>query len=391
MPRRPQRPALRLHKATGQGRVILDGKHVYLGTYGSPECDAAYDEVVRKWRIAQSDPAAITVDVLVLRYLEHCDRYYRRRDRTPTGSAANIRDGLRPLVKLFGPRHVRTIRPQDMKAVVELMISQGLARKTINGRLSKIRSAFKWGVAEGLCPVEVGHGLTAVSGLKAGRTEARETEPVRPVPVAVVEATLPEMPKPVAGLVRFQLATGCRPSEACLVRACDIDMTGGVWLYHPHRHKTEHHGHDREIALGPKAKQVVREFLTIETTAYLFTPRLVRRDAGEHYTRQTYLNAVIRACERAFGMPERLRTIPRKGAKDISDSERRQRLAEVREWRAAHCWCPLQLRHTHATEVRKRFGLEAAQVALGHSRADVTQVYAERDLEKARKVAQAIG
>jgi site-specific recombinase XerC len=40
---------------------------------------------------------------------------------------------------------------------------------------------------------------------------------------------------------------------------------------------------------------------------------------------------------------------------------------------------PNQLRHAHATEVRKRFGLEAAQVALGHETADLTQVYAERD------------
>ncbi len=31
-----------------------------------------------------------------------------------------------------------------------------------------------------------------------------------------------------------------------------------------------------------------------------------------------------------------------------------------------------------ATEVRARFGLEAAQVLLGHTRADVTQTYAER-------------
>ena len=35
-------------------------------------------------------------------------------------------------------------------------------------------------------------------------------------------------------------------------------------------------------------------------------------------------------------------------------------------------WHPHQLRHTHATEVRRRFGLEAAQVALGHSQAQVT-------------------
>jgi hypothetical protein len=35
--------------------------------------------------------------------------------------------------------------------------------------------------------------------------------------------------------------------------------------------------------------------------------------------------------------------------------------------------------------------LEAAQVVLGHSRADVTQVYAERDLTLAEKVALEVG
>jgi hypothetical protein len=35
--------------------------------------------------------------------------------------------------------------------------------------------------------------------------------------------------------------------------------------------------------------------------------------------------------------------------------------------------------------------LEAAQATLGHSRADVTQVYAERDLALAAKVAGEIG
>jgi site-specific recombinase XerD len=36
------------------------------------------------------------------------------------------------------------------------------------------------------------------------------------------------------------------------------------------------------------------------------------------------------------------------------------------------------LRHTFATRVRKEHGLEAAQVLLGHSKADTTQIYAER-------------
>ena len=42
-------------------------------------------------------------------------------------------------------------------------------------------------------------------------------------------------------------------------------------------------------------------------------------------------------------------------------------------------WHPNQLRHTRATELRKKFGIEAAQVALGHSHAAITEVYAERD------------
>jgi integrase len=54
-------------------------------------------------------------------------------------------------------------------------------------------------------------------------------------------------------------------------------------------------------------------------------------------------------------------------------------------------WHPNQLRHTFATAARRQFGLEAAQVALGHAQADVTQVYAERDLTLALKVAAEVG
>ena len=54
-------------------------------------------------------------------------------------------------------------------------------------------------------------------------------------------------------------------------------------------------------------------------------------------------------------------------------------------------WHLNQLRHTSATEVRRQFGLEASQVVLGHSKADVTQVYAERDQALAADVMRQIG
>jgi integrase len=66
---------------------------------------------------------------------------------------------------------------------------------------------------------------------------------------------------------------------------------------------------------------------------------------------------------------------------------RRAKAAEVK----VNAWHVNQLRHTRATELRKAYGLEAAQVSLGHARADVTQVYAERDTALAVKVAGEIG
>jgi integrase len=85
--------------------------------------------------------------------------------------------------------------------------------------------------------------------------------------------------------------------------------------------------------------------------------RRPRRVPGEHYSPASYYAAVRRACLKAGVAP----------------------------------WHPHQLRHTHATEVRRAFGLEAAQVALGHAQANVTQVYAERDLALAVRVAAELG
>src|SRR5262249_9664879 len=99
------------------------------------------------------------------------------------------------------------------------------------------------------------------------------------------------------------------------------------------------------------------------------------RKAGERYNTDSYARAIVRGCEAAFGMPNELRAIAKvlpDVSQELQDAERFRRMKLAAEWRAAHCWSPNQVRHTYATEVRKRFGLEAAQVALGHAHADVT-------------------
>src|SRR5206468_13023010 len=87
------------------------------------------------------------------------------------------------------------------------------------------------------------HGLLAVRGLQRGRSDARETVPVSPVSRSVVTETLPLVRPTVADMVLLQLETGMRSGELVIMRACDIDMAGKVWLYRPPCHKTLHHGH----------------------------------------------------------------------------------------------------------------------------------------------------
>ena len=60
-------------------------------------------------------------------------------------------------------------------------------------------------------------------------------------------------------------------------------------------------------------------------------------------------------------------------------------------WKKAHHWSPNRLRHAAATAIRKEYGAEAARTVLGHSELDVTEIYAERDLAMAARVAAEMG
>ncbi|MEI8211050.1 MAG: tyrosine-type recombinase/integrase [Planctomycetota bacterium] len=83
---------------------------------------------------------------------------------------------------------------------------------------------------------------------------------------------------------------------------------------------------------------------------------------------------MARACEKAFPPPE-----------SLSSRE------DVLAWNREHSWAPNQLRHTFATKVRKEHGLEVASILLGHSDVGVTQIYAEKDRQKAVEAVQAMG
>jgi integrase len=427
----PRTPSLRRHKPSSQAVVTLDGKDHYLGPWPAgrrkppPAAQEAYDRLIAEWlangrRLPQrAEETPLTVADLVLAYFRHAEQHYRRPDGTPTSEIREYKLALRPVVHLYRSLPAAEFGPLALKAVRQLMVDgyghpkygpQGsVSRGVVNQRVGRIKRAFRWAVENELVPGAVYQALLAVRGLEPGRTTARETEPVRPVAEAVVAETLPFLNRQVAAMVRVQILTGARPGEVCAMRGCDIDMTGAVWLYRPVQHKTRHKGKERIIAIGPQAQAVIKPFLRLDTQAPLFSAREAmeelraekrrqrktkvqpsqqtrrvrnpKRKPGESYTPSSYAHAIVKGIE-AANMARACEP-----CKVLKPAER----CESCNAAAVPHWHPHQLRHAHATEVRRQFGLEAAQVALGHSQADVTQVYAERDLALAAKVAAQIG
>ena len=286
------------------------------------------------------------------------------------------------------------------------MIGTGICRNTINDRTKILKAVFKWGVAGEIIPPSVYHSLLAVPGLRLGRTEARENEPVQPVADEIVDATLPTLPAVLADMVRFQRATGCRPGEVCILRPCDVDRSEEVWAYHPSSHKTQHHGRGRTIYLGPRAQEILRPYLLRPDAAFCFSPKdsEKKRLAKRHADRKTPLSCGNRPGDNRVRYPKRSagdrydsatyrRAITRAVNKINREQKRNAKKEGIPVDRVEFLpnWAPNQLRHTAGTAVRKAFGLESAQVILGHAKADVTQIYAERDAELAKEVARKIG
>lgn len=132
---------------------------------------------------------------------------------------------------------------------------------------------FSWGGSRQLVPPSVLAALKTVEGLRKGRCAAKEGRRVRPAPDADVDAVRPFVSRQVWTMIELQRLTGMRPEEATMMRTIDIDATGEPWTYTPGSHKTEHHDRDRAIPLGPRAREILKPWLRLNVTEYLFQPR----------------------------------------------------------------------------------------------------------------------
>lgn len=301
----------------------------------------------------------VTVARLLAAYLDHARMWYRK-DGQPTSEISVIQMMAQRLDAVAGDTRVDRLRAADIENFLQQCIEDNLSRRTINALLRKLKTMAKWATRKESMSGEILGRILAVTALPKGRTAAREKPVVKPVPLELVEATLPHLPPQYQALVQIQLWSGMRPGEAIRLRPVEIDRSTEPWVYCPERYKTEHRHEDHEehrrrrIYFGPRCRALLQPYLDAakDETALLF-----RSQRRQEITTYIYYFTIRYACQSA--------DLPR--------------------------WHPSRLRHTAGTIVRARFGAEAASNYLGHENLSSTQIYAERSAEQARRVAEELG
>lgn len=276
-------------------------------------------------------------------YLDHAATYY-----AGSREYANLRATLGRLRDDCGDTPADAFRAASLMAWRDHLVDLGtLSRPHINRMVHHVRRMVRWAVSLELVEPNTLVSLQAVPAIKRGRSAAREPDPVTPVPLDRVDATLAHLPPDVADIVRVLVLTGARTGEVRTMRCGDVDLSGPVWLYRPRTHKAAHHGRARVIPLDAPCQAVImprlRPFLPDD---YVFpSPR------GGCYAEGSVRNAVRHACQRA----------------------------------GVAAWHPHQLRHTYLTAVRQALpdDPDAWRAAAGHSHVRTSELYAVADARRA--------
>ncbi|MCC6428337.1 MAG: site-specific integrase [Phycisphaerales bacterium] len=411
---------MRLH-SSGQARVTLNGRDFYLGVWSSPEVVENYDRLIAAWLANGRAPllrvgngsAIDTLEQLADLYLDHAQRYFRKRGK-PTKTYENAKRAVELLHRSGlmegAPEHLRPLTLKRFQGWLAGDPEQRWNRTTINEIVRHVVAMMRWAVSEEIIDASVLQALTTVPPLKKHRPApvtgavCREQKKVLAVPEEDFEAVVKHLPPMQAAMVRVQMLTGMRPGALVHMRGRDLHKTDDplVLRYEvpPEVWKLEHEENaadwQRNVYIGPKALEILQPLLTEARGGYIFSPRRneetrnaqrramrkskrweshgadARRERrgqahakwGEHYSTSTYRRSVDRACEAAFG----------------NEPEAKAR------W-----WTPGRLRHNAATFVAGEMKIDVARTVLGHASVTTTERYAEVQARAAIAAVRRVG
>lgn len=401
MPRKKSSTPTYQYHTSGQARVFLDGRYFYLGEHDSPASYAKFYALLATYhengkRMPDDAPdrvadAPVTIRCLTAEFREHAKTEYAN-NATQKAKYDNICTLLDDEyadvpVNEFGPRRLAAVR--ELLVATTNRQKRRNCRTYINQQVRLIIAVFRYGVSREIVRPETIVALKSLKSLKPGQTEARESDPVKPVDIEAVRLTANFLSPQIKSMVMIQAATGMRPSEVCTMRPIDIEKRpDGVWIYRPARHKTMHSGKKKEVPLVGDAKRALKPFLSRADEEFFFKPA----EAAEWHlqqrreNRKTPLNQGNRP---GYSKASRDGTRkPRKYHDRYNKDTYRRAIERAAKQAKTDHWFPYQLRHTAASVIREALGIEAAQAMLGHSHRAMTEHYAKQSLDRAIEAAK---
>lgn len=349
---------------------------ITLGKWGSAEAREAYRRFTLEWSEGMTAAKEIdgycTVAELAELYLDHADRYYRKRGKRTAEYHACVR-GMGFMCDAAGMKLVVELTADDLRLMMRAMVDAGRARKTCNSYRGCILRCLKWGATQiggngkPLVLPAIYHAIAAVEPLQKNRTNAPDGKPIRAVAWADVEATFKYLhthePRRAAleAMIRFHWLTGMRSQDVTSMRPRDIDRTFAEWCYRPESHKQDHKEGDLEYYLGPKARAIIEPILATcppDRPVFALPPRTAKGGSWWVIDTGAYGKLIRRACQRKGGTR----------------------------------WHPHQLRHSRATEVQRIYESDAAAAAAIGDTPEVTRrIYVDPNAAVKRRIARETG
>ena len=394
MPKLINRPPKMSKKSDGQAYVTIQEKRIYLGRFGSEEALKAYNAVVAEYASVKTISAfrtsmVTTVDDLFLSYSD-----FLKKEEIKGSKIDNMKIVIRMVSPLYGDIAVDDFRSIALKTIQDILVKttikrsgETLSRRYVNDIVSFIVQIFKWGVSMEMVQEETWRVLSTIESLKKGK--ARETAPRENVPTETVLKTLPFLSSVVADMVRYQMATACRPGEIFVLRKCDCRKMGYAVVYFPESHKNKWRGQGRNIILTPEALEIVeRRSENKEPEDYIFAPMdaYLEKWAADAAARKSPMTPSQRKRHEKAVAQKRLSV----RSTYSKDSYNRAITRAIERANAAGVlmphWTPYQLRHEALTQIRAKYGIEVAQAVAGHRSIDTTQIYLHNQIEIASRI-----
>lgn len=374
------------------GVVRLNGKDIYLGKWNSKASKQEYKRVIAEWLAGGTGTTSdeISVSEICVDYTLEMKKRYRDESGKPTEEFKTVQRIMKLVRSVYGDSNAAEFKALRFKAMREKIVETGVCRYVVNKYCRHIIRAFKLAAENEKLSAENYNSLKSVESLRKGRTDAKETEPIQPVSLETIDATIEHLHDIAADMVRLQLLTGMRPGELCQLKPEHINRDDDIWVFIPETHKNAYRDQSRAICIGEQAQEILNPYLLRPASSYCFDPS----EAVEQVQRRRNLERVTPEGQGNCRGSSKRRGKPKwKPGNKYTTASYRRVIHRACDSAGIPRWSPNRIRKTAGTIIRKETGsLEAAQACLGHkSRSTTERFYAAIDTALAAEVMRKIG